>query len=85
MGVIEAREDAGFVQVRLNVLGLRDPLRAGDFDRDGSVEVVIEGEEDLSEPAPPKASEDRVTPDLRRMEERERDFRLLTGGSYVLS
>src|SRR5262245_15975485 len=65
VGMVEAGEDAGFVQERLNILGLRDPLWAWDFDRDGAIEIVIEGEEDLSEPAPAQASQDRVTPDLR--------------------
>jgi hypothetical protein len=64
MRMVEAGEDTGFVQVSLDVLGVGDPLRARDFDRDGAIEVVIEGEEDLSEPAPAQPSEDRVTPDL---------------------
>jgi hypothetical protein len=67
--MVETGEDAGFVQVRLNIIGLGDPFWSGDFDRNGSIEIVIEGEEYLSEPAPPKASSDRVAPDLGRIEE----------------
>jgi hypothetical protein len=66
--MVEAGEDAGFVQVRLNVFGLGDPLRARDFDRDGAVEIVIKGLIDLAESALAKPSQDRVTPDLRRIE-----------------
>ena len=44
----------------------------GNFDRNGAVKIVIKGKKDLPESALPKPSEDRVTPDLRRMEKRER-------------
>ena len=80
MGMVQAGKDAGFVQVSLDILGMGDSFRAWDFDRDGAVEIVIEGKIDPSEPALPKTSEDRVTPDLRGMEKREGFLRILTGG-----
>jgi hypothetical protein len=84
MRMVEAGEDTGFVQVRLDVFRLRDAIRAGDFDRDGAVEIVIEGEEDLSEPACPKPSEDLVATDLRGLGNGEGARRVLIGGSQAL-
>ena len=43
MGMVEAGNDAGFVQVCLNVLGMRDSIWAGNFDRNGSVEIIVVG------------------------------------------
>ena len=54
----------------------------GNFDRNGSIELVIESQENLTEPALPKPSEDRVTPDLRGMEKREGFLGILAGGVY---
>ena len=65
MGMVQTGEDAGFVQVCLDILGLRDSLGAGNFDRNPAVEVLIMGQEDLTEAALAQASEDRVTTDLR--------------------
>jgi hypothetical protein len=67
-----------------DVLGLRDSLRTRDFDRNGLIEIIVKCEKDFSEPALPKPTEDVVTPDLGRMQVRERDFRLVTIGSSVL-
>jgi hypothetical protein len=58
MRMVEAGEDAGFVQVRLNILGLGNPLWARDFDRDGAVEIVIEARKTC--PNPPLPSRLRI-------------------------
>jgi hypothetical protein len=55
--MVKAGEESDFVQVLLNILGSGDALRTRDFDRNGAVKLVIEAEEDLSEPTPPKPSE----------------------------
>ncbi len=64
MGVVEAGEDAGFVEVCVDILGLRDSIWAGNFDRNRPVEVIVVGKIDPSEPALAQDPEDRVTPDL---------------------
>jgi hypothetical protein len=84
MRVVKAGEDTGFVQVSLDILGLRNSLGAWDFDGNGAVEIIIEALKDLTESALPQPSEDYVTPDLRRMKERERDISPLTGERHVL-
>ena len=71
VGMVQAGEDAGFVQVRLDILGVGDSFGVRHLDRDGAVEVVVVGQIDPPNPPWPKPSEDRVTPDLRGMEKRE--------------
>ncbi len=41
MGMVETRNDAGFVQVSLDILRARDSLGAGDFDRNRAVKLVV--------------------------------------------
>ena len=41
MGMVEAGEDASFVQVSVDILGPRDSLGRGNFDRDGAVQIVV--------------------------------------------
>ncbi len=45
MGMVETGKDAGFVQVRLNVLGLRDSIGAGNFDGNRTVEIIVVGKD----------------------------------------
>ena len=86
MGMVQTGEDSGFVQVRLDILGLGDSFGSGHFDGDRAVEIVIIGQEDLTEPALAQASEDRVTPDLPGMEKREGFLRIsFTEAAQVLS
>ncbi len=53
VGMVEIGEDAGFVQVLLDILGPRDPLLEGHLDGDGSIKLIIKPQEDLTEPALP--------------------------------
>ena len=57
-------EDAGFGQISLHILGVRDSFRVGHLDRNRAVEVIVVSKIDPSEPALTQASEDRVTPDF---------------------
>ena len=43
MGMVETGNDAGFVQVCLDILGLRDSLGAWDLDRNRAVKLLIKG------------------------------------------
>ena len=71
MGMVEVGDDAGFGQVCLDILGPRDSFGAGNLDRNGAVELLVIGQEDLTEAALAQAPEDVVPPDLRRMKQRE--------------
>ena len=44
-------EDAGFVQVRLDILGASDSFGVGHLDGHGAVEVIVVSQIDPSEPA----------------------------------
>jgi hypothetical protein len=85
MGMVEAGEDTGFIQVSLDVLGLGDTLGAWHFDRNRAVEIIIKGLIDLPESTRAKVSEDGVTPDLAGMKEGIGAGRALIGGSQALS
>ena len=45
LGMVQTGEDASFVQVCLHILGLRVSFGAGNFDRNGAVEIIITGPE----------------------------------------
>jgi len=49
--MVQTGEDAGFIQECLDILGLRDSFGAGNFDRNSTVEIIIMGQENLTEPA----------------------------------
>ena len=66
--MIEARKDAGFLQVCLEILRARDSLWPWDFDRNRAVEIFVVGQEDLTEATLPDPPENRVSPNLRGME-----------------
>jgi hypothetical protein len=66
--MIEAGQDAGFLQVGLDIFGLGNPLWSWDFDGNGTIKVLVVSQEHLPEAALPKAPEKGVTPDLRGME-----------------
>ena len=85
VGMIKARNDAGFIQVCLDIFRARDSLGSWDFDRNRAIKIVIESQENLTEPALPKPSEDRVTSDLRRMKKGKQRLGILTGGLHILS
>jgi hypothetical protein len=85
MRMVEAGDDAGFIQVSLNIFGLSYPFWSGNFDRNGAVKIIIKGEKDLTETALPKPSKDGVTPNFRAMEERERERRVFVRWAYVFS
>ena len=70
VGMVQFGEDAGFVQKRLDILGVGDSFRVWHLDGNWSVEVVVVSKIDPSEPALTQASEDRVTPDLRGIADR---------------
>ena len=49
--MVQPGEDAGFVQIRLHILGARDAFGVRHLDRHRAVEVIVVGEIDPSEPA----------------------------------
>ena len=62
--VVQAGQDAGFGQVRLDILRPGDPLRVGDLDGHRAVEVVIMGQIDAPEAALTQEPDHPVTIDL---------------------
>ena len=84
MGMVETGNDTGFVQVRLDIRGLRHALGARDFDRNRAVELLIKAEKNLAESALAQPPEDRVASELRGMEKREGFLGILIGGVCVL-
>ena len=61
--MVQPGEDAGFVQVRLHVLGGRDAFRVRHLDRHRTVQVVVVGQIDPSEPTLTQTADDPVAPD----------------------
>ncbi len=70
VGMVKIGNDAGFGEVCLDKLRLRDSLPARDFDRNPPPELLVNGQEDIAEPALPKSTANRVPPDLERIEKR---------------
>ncbi len=67
MRVVQTGDDPGFGEVCLDIFRPGDPLRSGNFDGNRSIQVVIKRQENLTEPALTKPSEDGVTIDLHRI------------------
>ena len=63
VGMVEAGEDAGFAQVRLNILGMSDAFGVRHLDGHRTVEVFVVGQIDPSEPALTQTADDPVAPD----------------------
>ena len=65
VGVVQAGQDAGFGEVRLELLGLGDAFRVRHLDGDRAVEFIVMGQIDPPEPALTEPTDDPVAPDLR--------------------
>jgi len=57
VGMVQFGEDAGFVQVSLDILGLGDSFGAGNFDRNRAIKFLIKGQKDFTETALSQTSE----------------------------
>src|SRR5690348_13233304 len=64
--MVEARNDAGFLEVRLDICWASHPLRVGHLDRNGSVQFVVVGEINPPETALTQNPGDPVTTDPLR-------------------
>ena len=62
MGMVESSDDAGFLQVRLDILRFLNAFRIWHLDGDGSVQFVIVTKIDLTEPAVTEQSDDAIRP-----------------------
>jgi hypothetical protein len=84
MGMVEVGEDTGFREKCFDRLGLGDSLGAGNFDRNGPMEIVIVRQNDLTEAPSSNLPEKGISPYLGTIEERAGARRLFTRGLDAL-
>ena len=64
VGMVQLREDSGFNQKRLDILGSGDSLGVWHLDGDRAVEVVVVSQIDPSEPALTEPTDDPIAPNF---------------------
>src|SRR5262245_6524147 len=71
-------------EIRLDILGTGDPFRFRNLDRNRTVEVVVLGQINPSEPALAQQSDHPVAADFEGIAERERNRRTVLGSLTAL-